>query len=146
MDGETVARAVLLAAAAVCALFDLRERRIPDAVVGPAAVVIAVARLFEPGLLLEGLAAAAAAFAALTLVRAASRGRLGTGDAKLAALIGLALGLRGALVAMLVASASGLLAALALIAARRLDRRAPIPFAPFLALGAAAALAAGLAG
>ncbi len=141
MSGETIGRVILLAAALVCAVADLRSRRIPDAVVGPALAAVAVARLLDGWLpLAGGLAAAAAAFLLFRVVRLASGGRLGAGDAKLAALIGLALGVRLALAAMLIASASGTIVALALVAAGRLRRSAPLPFAPFLALGAAGAL------
>lgn len=148
MSCETIARAALLLAAGACAVVDLRQRRIPDAVVAPAAALIALARVVSAargaGWLapLEGLATAAAALLLFALVRAASGGRLGAGDAKLAALIGLALGVRGWLAAMVIASASGSAVALALIAAGRLRPSDPLPFAPFLAVGAAGALLA----
>ncbi len=74
------------------------------------------------------------------LVRLVSRGRLGPGDAKLSALIGFVLGLRGWLVAMLAASFAGTAVALALIAAGRLRRSDPLAFAPFLAAGVVVAL------
>ena len=143
MSGETIARALMLAAAAASAVVDLRSRRIPDAIVLPALAAVGAARLlggWQP--LADGLATAAAAFLLFRLVRRASGGRLGAGDAKLAALIGLALGARLGLAAMLIASASGTLVALALMAAGRLRRSDPLPFAPFLALGAAGALLA----
>jgi prepilin signal peptidase PulO-like enzyme (type II secretory pathway) len=146
MSGATVARAIMLLAAAACAVIDLRERRIPHAIVLPALAAVAGARLLEAARgagwlpLADGLAAGAAAWLLFRLVRAASGGRLGAGDAQLAALIALALGTRLGLAAMLIASTAGTAAALVLIAWGRLRRSDPLAFAPFLALGAAGAL------
>ncbi len=146
MSAEVAVRGVLLAAVLACGLVDLRVRLIPDVVIWPAFVlaaglrVLALARGAGPALLLEGLGTAAAAWVVLSLVRVASRGRLGPGDAKLAALMGFVLGAAGWLLALLIASASGTAMALALIALRRLRREDPLPFAPFLALGTAGAL------
>jgi leader peptidase (prepilin peptidase)/N-methyltransferase len=69
---------------------------------------------------------------------------LGLGDVKLAAVLGLFLGGRVAL-ALAVALAAGAAAGAVIVARRGLaaGRRATIPFAPCLALGALAALAAG---
>jgi len=145
---ETAARVALLVALVICAVVDLRERRIPDIVLLPAFALVAglwLLALFQgsgPWQLVERLCTAAGALAVFTLVRLASCGRLGSGDAKLAALIGFVLGVRGWLLALLIASAAGTVAAVALIAAGRLRRSDPIPFAPFLALGAAGALLA----
>lgn len=74
------------------------------------------------------------------LLAVASRGGVGGGDIKLAAVIGLFLGLPLALVAVFVASLAAGAVGLALLAAGRKRRWDPIPFGPFLALGAAAAI------
>ena len=65
---------------------------------------------------------------------------MGGGDIKLLAMIGAFLGWRGVLVTLLLGSFSGALIGIALIVARGADARLPIPFGPFLALGAACAL------
>ncbi|MGH7737074.1 MAG: prepilin peptidase [Candidatus Tyrphobacter sp.] len=71
----------------------------------------------------------------------ASRGRaLGLGDVKLAILLGGATGARGAIAMLIVAAVSGGAVALVLLAARLRKRTDAIPFAPFLALGAWAAV------
>lgn len=65
---------------------------------------------------------------------------MGGGDIKLLAMIGAFLGWRGVLVALILGSFSGALIGVALILARGADSRLPIPFGPFLALGAVCAL------
>ncbi len=62
------------------------------------------------------------------------------GDVKLAGLIGLTTGLDGVILAMTVGILAGGLAALALLASRRFDRKATMAYAPYLALGAWVAL------
>ena len=65
---------------------------------------------------------------------------MGGGDAKLAALLGAWLGWRGLLLSLFLAALSGTVAGLAGIASGRLRRQQPIPFGPFLALGAGISL------
>lgn len=64
------------------------------------------------------------------------RTAMGAGDAKLLALIGAWLGWQGAALAAFVGCALGAFLGGGAIALRLLDRRQPIPFGPFLALGA----------
>lgn len=141
---------VLAVAAVLLAVIDLQHRLLPDRVVLPATLLVA--------LLLTGAAAAGgdwsplarallgavvlfAAFLALALL---APGQLGMGDVKLAALLGLALGwfgwpavLLGALAAFVVQA----LAAVVLLAARRVTLRSDLPFGPAMLLGAAVAVA-----
>jgi leader peptidase (prepilin peptidase)/N-methyltransferase len=65
---------------------------------------------------------------------------MGGGDIKLLAMIGAFLGWRGVLVTLLLGSFTGALVGIVLIVARGGDSRLPIPFGPFLALGAVCAL------
>jgi leader peptidase (prepilin peptidase)/N-methyltransferase len=65
---------------------------------------------------------------------------MGGGDIKLLAMIGAFLGWRGVLVTLLLGSFTGAILGIVLIAARGADSRLPIPFGPFLALGAVCAL------
>ena len=122
--------------AAVSAV-DLRERRIPNAYVYPAAIAaIAVAGL-------EGRDAALAAIGGLalsTLLMGAAyvvgRGRLGMGDVKLCGFAGAVLG-PGAVVAfLLVGTAAGAIGAAVLIL-RGKGRTATLAYGPYLAFGAA---------
>jgi len=67
-------------------------------------------------------------------------GGLGWGDLKLAGMIGAFLGVVPTLVALFLGFLSGALVGGGLILLRGRDRRVPVPFGPFLALGAAVAL------
>lgn len=131
---------VLLAGAARC---DLACRRIPNplslamlavAVLGAAANLIAFGR---DGLVLAGgsLLSAAVMFGVLMLCRFFSRGGIGYGDIKIISALAAALGLYGVIGTLLAAQIAALLAALLLLALRRIRFRDSLPFAPFLYLG-----------
>src|SRR5689334_22196323 len=116
--------AILIAALVPEVATDLRSRRIPNALTGPAAL----AAIAFGGHLAAGALAAA-------LLGVAALGRpdgMGLGDAKLAGVMGLCLG-APVLTALLVACAATVAYGLA-------ARVRALPFAPFLALGAVAAL------
>jgi leader peptidase (prepilin peptidase)/N-methyltransferase len=68
------------------------------------------------------------------------REAMGLGDVNLVAMMGAFLGWRALVVAFFIATVGGSVVSLTLIGLRRRDRREPIPFGPFLALGAALAL------
>ncbi len=65
---------------------------------------------------------------------------MGTGDPRLASMIGAWLGWERVLLTILLASALGAIAGLGAMALGRLDRQQPLPFGPFLAMGAGLAL------
>ena len=117
---------VLFTALALAVVYDLRERRIPNAVTASAALLALALGGLEPA----RLAAGAAAGAFLGVPALVCPDGMGLGDAKLAGVMGLALGPPVA-VAILVACGAG--TAYGLVA-----RAATLPFAPFLALGALA--------
>ncbi|OGN81409.1 MAG: hypothetical protein A2X23_10215 [Chloroflexi bacterium GWC2_73_18] len=138
------ALAVFAAVLGGLAAYDARRRRIPNAVTYPAIAAAGALAFVSPAgpwwsFLLAGLFAGAA----LVLLALASRGGMGYGDAKLAALVGLLTGWPGILVALFVAAASGAAVGLALMTVGRARRGEPIPFAPALAAGAIVGLAAG---
>ena len=85
--------------------------------------------------LAESLLAAVLAGSFWTLVRFFSRGGIGWGDVKFAAVLGLWLGARGVMVAMALAVMMGGSLSFFLLALGR-GRRMVMPFGPFLALGA----------
>ena len=130
-----------------CAVIDYRKRIIPNAVVLPALVAFAAAILAldlagQPLSFVDGLLGLLAYGGGLFLVALVSPGGMGMGDVKLAALIGLvlgALGLRYVGVAAALGILTGGLGAVVALALGR-DRKDAIPFGPYLALGAAAAV------
>jgi prepilin signal peptidase PulO-like enzyme (type II secretory pathway) len=125
-------------------VYDVRRHRIPNVAVYPAVLVATAVAFVRPDgawwtFLLSGLGAAAF----FIVLGSLSRGSMGMGDAKLAALIGLVAGWPAVLVALFVAFALGAVTGVLLMAIGRLGRRDPLPFAPALAVGAATAAVAG---
>lgn len=135
-----------LAALIVITFIDLDHQIIPDAISLPGIGVGFFSSLIvgEPGwqsslagILLGGgvLWAVAEGYYRLT-----GREGMGGGDVKLLAMIGAFLGWRAVPVTLLLASLTGTVVGLALMAFSDRTSRTPIPFGPFLAAGAAAAL------
>lgn len=135
-------------------LIDLEHQRIPNTLVaaglfGGAAVhltglfgvwagsaeVLAPPRPWGDALL--GFLVGGGLLLAICLV---SRGGMGAGDFKLAALIGFFTGLKGIAVVLLLGFSAGALIGLALILLKKRGRKDPLPFAPFLSLAALAAV------
>jgi leader peptidase (prepilin peptidase)/N-methyltransferase len=75
-------------------------------------------------------------FLVFLLIALVSRGGMGWGDVKLAALIGLATGFPLVFVAIIMAAILGGIVAVILLVTRRRGRREMIPFGPFLAVAA----------
>ena len=78
----------------------------------------------------------AVGFVILLLIAIVSRGGMGWGDVKLAALIGLATGFPLVFFSLIMGAIIGGIVAVALIIAKKKTRRETIPFGPFLALAA----------
>ena len=134
-------------------VIDMEHRLILNVVIYPA-MVVAFGFLFfwggfaeywpqtGPGIVLSGLLGAAVGYCFLLLPYAITRGRgMGYGDVRLAALIGLVTGFPLVVVALLVGIIGGGLVAVALLMTRVVrSRKEAIPYGPFLAVGAMAAL------
>lgn len=115
---------------------DIKHRLIPDWSVFPGIVVLFGLRVFSLGdpaikILLEMIAGSLFFFG----IRLFTKGKLGMGDVKFAALMGVFIGFPGWFIAAGLASLFGLLFAAAGMLSGRLDRNSRIPFAPFLTLG-----------
>ncbi|MEZ5189580.1 MAG: prepilin peptidase [Schumannella sp.] len=142
---ELVAFLVLTAVSIALALIDLDTKRLPNAIVVPTliagTVLLAAAALVRGDLVaLAGAALGGAGLFVLYLVLAlVSRGGMGMGDVKLAAVLGLYLGFLGwgnLLVGAFAAFVFGGVFGLALMLIRRAGRRSAIPFGPWMILGA----------
>nr|WP_239542980.1 A24 family peptidase [Micromonospora terminaliae] len=127
------------------ALVDLDCLRLPDRLVaaaagaGGAGLVGAALVAGTPGGLLAALTGAAVSFAGYVLLALLPRSRLGFGDVKLAAALGLPLGWLGwpALgLGLLLPHVLHGVVVLGLLAARRVARDTPLPFGPALLTGA----------
>lgn len=135
-----IAAAVLAACVAISAATDLEAGLIFDRVLVVAAALV-VPPVFLHGSAATALVGAAAAGAAMGVPYVLSGGRaVGLGDVKLAAVIGLALGPPDAFRALWVATIAGGAVAAVLLLSRSARRSDRLPFAPFLAAGAAFAM------
>lgn len=143
-----------LAAALLCGLVvvtfvDLEHQIIPHAVTLPGIPLGLLAAFLGAGpppadALIGSLAGAGFVYlVALYCEVILDREAMGMGDVNLVAMMGAFLGWRPLIVAFFTATVTGSAVSLALIGLRRRDRREPIPFGPFLALGGALALFAG---
>jgi prepilin signal peptidase PulO-like enzyme (type II secretory pathway) len=133
--------AFLICVVAVLAVIDLEERRIPNRIVLPATgVVLAAQVIADPSRAPEFVVAALGAALFFSVPLAISRGGMGMGDVKMSLLLGAALG-KGVVIAIAVAAFAVFPIALAMLLRGGTSARTQgIPFAPFLALGAAVAV------
>jgi leader peptidase (prepilin peptidase)/N-methyltransferase len=130
----------LLALVGVLAVIDVESRVLPNRILGPAAVaLLAFQTGFFPHRLAECVLAALGAALLLALPSLFHRDAMGIGDVKLAGVLGLALGGK-VLLALTLGSLATVPAALVILCRRSSLRGATIPFGPFLAFGAAAAV------
>ncbi|MBI2934347.1 MAG: prepilin peptidase [Chloroflexi bacterium] len=125
-------------------VIDLEHQLILDMIVYPA-VPLALALNFvlaRPGLV-SGLIGAAAGVALMLVIYLVSRGGMGMGDVKMAALIGATAGFPFVFVALFLGMILGGVAGGLILLLGMKKRKDAIPFGPFLSLGAFANLVAG---
>jgi leader peptidase (prepilin peptidase)/N-methyltransferase len=125
----------------VLAAIDLEQRRVPNQIVVPAAVVVLAARIaLDPARAWVWAAAALGAAFAFFLLAILRPGGLGMGDVKLVLLIGAGLG--GAVVpALLIGTVAGAVFAVVLLVRHGAEAgQRTIAYAPFLASGALVAI------
>jgi leader peptidase (prepilin peptidase) / N-methyltransferase len=151
--GETPRAVALMAfstALLVLGLIDLEHQLLHDVITLPG-VVAGVGASFLPGSPITPMGsflAAVGGFAALTAVNALYRAARGTdgfggGDPKMVAMIGAFLGWQGALLTMLLASLSGTIVGVGLMAFGGKGAQHKLPLGTFLALGALVVMLAG---
>jgi leader peptidase (prepilin peptidase)/N-methyltransferase len=126
----------------VIAAEDLRTRRIPNAVTGPAILVTILLRIvFASSELPVTLIAGVTTFVAFLALAIVARGGFGMGDVKLAGLLGVLLGV-SVIPALLIGTVGGALASLVILLRSR-SRRAAFAYGPYLCFGAAVVILAG---
>jgi leader peptidase (prepilin peptidase)/N-methyltransferase len=142
--GELALGLVFVSMLVAITLTDIERRIIPNRVLAVASLIGAVViAIYDPGSFPERLAAAAGSGGVLLLAALAYPGGMGLGDVKLAAAMGLFLGVE-VLPALLIALLAGSAVGLAIIARKgAAARKQAIPFGPFLAAGGVVALLAG---
>ncbi|MFJ4225867.1 prepilin peptidase [Microbacterium sp. NPDC089695] len=136
---------VLLVVACRLAVIDVRTHRLPDRIVLPTLAALLVLIAADALVTRDTASLTGAGWGLLILggfyaaLRAISRGGMGGGDVKLAAVIGLVLGWHG-WQALAIGAASafvlGAMHAIVLLLLRRADRRTRIAFGPWMLAGA----------
>ena len=131
-------------------VIDLEQGLILNIVILPAVALAFVLSFFwvgfevwpevGPGFVVSSLLGGAIGFGLMMLPYLISRGGMGAGDVKLAALIGLVAGFPLVLVALLVGIIAGGLVAAVLLISRLVRRKDAIPFGPFLVTGVVVSL------
>lgn len=144
VGSQTAVYALLYSSLLVITFIDLDYQIIPDRITLPGMVVgLAASSVILPlgfvnaliGLLLGG--------GLFYGVAAASRGGMGGGDIKLIAMIGAFLGWKQALLTIFIGALAGSVIGLFLMVFKGKSRKHPVPFGPFLSLGAVVSLFAG---
>jgi leader peptidase (prepilin peptidase)/N-methyltransferase len=146
----TLVYALLYSSLIVVTFIDLDYQIIPDVITYPGIVIGLATGYFLPvglwgsviGLLVGGGLFWLVAEASLRIMKQEG---MGGGDIKLIAMIGAFLGWHKVLLTIFLASLSGALVGLAFMLLKGWGRKTPIPFGPFLALGAVLALLWGTA-
>jgi leader peptidase (prepilin peptidase)/N-methyltransferase len=140
---------VVAGAGVLLAVIDLRHRLLPNRVIAPALALTAALLTLAAAVdgawnaLLRAVLGGAALFAGYLALKLVNPRGLGTGDVKLAALLGLPLGWLGWNVVLLGAVAGFVVQAalaLLLLATRRIGLKEELPFGPAMLLGAAVAV------
>ncbi len=136
LNGSIVFLATFIIFSVPASIIDIKQKRIPDWIVFPGIAVLLGLRAFSFGdpvikILLEMIAG----FLILFGIRLFTKGKLGMGDVKFAALMGIFIGFPGWFVATGLASLLGLIFAVLGLFSGRINKNTKIPFAPFLTVG-----------
>ena len=144
LSGITILlRLVLTAFGYVAMVGDIREKRVPNSLVGTllaAWILIMVPQLFYQtqtaiALMISGGIGFLLAGIIFLVVYLISRGGLGGGDVKLMAVAGLYLGFNGVMPAMLYGSMLAAIVTLTLVLLKKMGRKDTFPLVPFLYVG-----------
>lgn len=139
---EAAGKLFLLVLLLAISLIDLEHLRVPNGLVLVGLAGGAIWRTLQAtgrgngAAWVEALAGLAVAGGVMLVIYLASRGGMGAGDVKLAALIGFFSGPAGAAVVLFLGFAAGALAGLFQVWRRRSGWKEALPFAPFLSLAA----------
>jgi prepilin signal peptidase PulO-like enzyme (type II secretory pathway) len=122
-------------------VIDIEHRRVPNLVIGPAAVVVLIVAMVQsPETLFGAVVGGGIGFGCFLLIGLIRPGAMGGGDIKLAGLIGLITGAAYVPVAIVIGVLAGGIGAAIFLGTKRVQRKGSIAYAPYLCLGAVIAL------
>ncbi|MEN6349746.1 MAG: prepilin peptidase [Syntrophomonas sp.] len=119
----------------VAAFTDMKDGVIPDSITYPGLITGILLSCFL-GSISTAILGSAFFGGFLLLIAVLSRGGMGGGDVKLAAVIGAFLGLKGAVMVLVLSSFLGAIWVLPLLFKGKADRKTAVKFGPFLSLAA----------
>lgn len=132
---------VVFAILITASIIDIKERRIPDNLIIAGLVIGLTLALYNTEhSLTDGLMAGVTAGLVLLLISYITKGGIGLGDVKLFGCAGVYLGLESTVSAMLIAAVLSGLFSFVLICISPDNKKREIPFAPFIMVGALAAV------
>lgn len=134
---ELVIALLFISMLMIVTISDLDTMLIPDKVLlfflGP----FVLFRIIEPLTpWWDSIAGAAFGFVLFLVLAIVSKGGMGGGDIKLMGVVGIVLGFKGVLLTIFISSFIGAIAGIIGIITGKAKRKSPIPFGPFIALGA----------
>lgn len=132
---QTLAGCIFTSVLVVVSFTDIEKGIIPDLITYPAAIVGLILSFYTIGIK-EALLGALLFSAAFFIVALVSRGGMGGGDIKLAAVIGAFVGLPGIFLVFVISSLLGGFWAIRLLLQGKASRKTAIKFGPFLAVAA----------
>jgi leader peptidase (prepilin peptidase)/N-methyltransferase len=138
---EGVIFMLLATALLIISFIDLAYKIVPDAITLPGILVGLFASLALTSVgIINGILGLCLGGGLFLLIALASQGGMGGGDIKLIAMIGAFLGWQAVLVTILFSALLGALVGISLILLKKKGRKDPVPFGPFLAIGALIAM------
>lgn len=132
---------LLLSILIVVTFIDLEHYIIPNKVLAYGGVLQLVANFYTHQIpYIDAIAGFFTGGIILLLIAVVSKGGMGGGDIKLAAVLGFFLGWQRVIIVFWVAAVLAAMTGITLIAIKRINRKDVIPFGPFLAVGTVACL------
>jgi leader peptidase (prepilin peptidase)/N-methyltransferase len=136
LNGTLIVIWTLISLLMIIFVTDIRYQMIPDKLLIFFALSFLTIRLFIPFRpWLDVLLGASFGFGTLLLIAVISCGKMGGGDIKLFAVLGLVLGVKEVLLAIFFSCFYGSVIGIAMLLTGKIKRSQPIPFGPYIVLG-----------
>ena len=137
MKNEFIPVFILLLLIIPITIIDIKTKRIPDLLTySGIALIFLIELIINKQSFYSLYVLLFTGFVPFFLIWYFTKGKMGLGDAKLSALLALTLGIRGWLLMLFISSSAAVLFAVIMLVLRKIDKKAKIPYAPFLSFGA----------
>lgn len=136
-SGELITQVVFYSFLFVCAIIDIEHKILPNVLVLPGMLIGCLLALIGLSIPIEqSLLGIVAGGGTLLLIAVLSRGGMGMGDVKFIAMIGAFVGVLDVFKILFLASFIGAIVGIIYLRKTHQDKKTPVPFGPFLAMGA----------